>query len=406
MRKLAPQAPLRRALKFVSALTVAATMAVATTLPAYASPQSFVADLWPEAQARGVSRAIFEQAFANFTPSQRVMDLTRSQPEVTKTTGQYLASAVSSARITTGRSMRGEWSQTLNAIEQRWGVQAEVVLAIWGMETNFGSYMGGNNVIHALATLTYGDYRRDFFKNELLTALQILTAGHITPNEMVGSWAGAMGHTQFMPTSFVAYAVDFNGDGRRNIWTSIPDALASTANYLREHGWRAGETWGYEVQLPANFDYGRAWDIGKQSLAQWAAMGVTRTGGRSFPRPTDQAEIFMPAGGNGPVFLLLPNFSVIKRYNNSNNYALAVGHLADRILGTGGFVHPFPANEVGLSRNDRTEIQRLLLARGYDVGTPDGIIGSKTRAGIIAFQRANGLLADGYPSSALLARLR
>lgn len=373
---------------------------------AQASTSNFIASLWPEAQARGVTRSIFDQAFSGFSPSSRIMELTRSQPELVKTTGQYVASAVSSTRISTGRSMRGEWSQTLGSTQQRWGVQPEVVLAIWGMETNYGSYMGGNNVVHALATLTHGNYRYDFFKSELLTALQILTAGHISAPQMVGSWAGAMGHTQFMPSSFMSYAVDYNGDGRRDIWNSVPDALASTANYLKSHGWRNGETWGYEVDLPSNFDYGRAWDVGQQSLGNWAAMGVSRTGGRSFPRPSDQARIFMPAGGNGPVFLLLHNFNVIKRYNNSDNYALAVGHLADRILGVGSFINPFPSNETGLTRSDRLELQSLLNARGFNVGTPDGVIGPKTRSGIIGYQRAAGLLADGYPSSGLLARLR
>lgn len=374
--------------------------------PASASPSAFVTNLWPEAQARGVSRAVYEAAFAGFTPSERVMSLTRSQPELVKTTGQYVRDAVSTARVTTGRNMRGEWSRTLGVIQERWGVQPEIVLAIWGMETNFGSYMGGNNVIHALATLTYGDYRRDFFKNELLTALQILSAGHVNPRDMVGSWAGAMGHTQFMPTSFVQYAVDFNGDGRRDIWTSVPDALASTANYLKSHGWRPGETWGYEVQLPANFDYSRAWSVGRQSLAQWRAMGVTRVGGRDFPRPGDEARIFMPSGGDGPVFLLLRNFDVIKRYNNSDNYALAVGHLADRIIGGGNFVNPWPANEAALTRDQRTELQTLLNRRGFNVGTPDGVIGPRTRAAIIDFQRSAGLRADGHASGALLARLR
>lgn len=388
------------------ALTFAAGASALLVRPAQASVQNFVAGLWPEAQARGVSRAIFEQAFAGFAPSQRIMDLTRSQPESVKTTGQYVADAVSSARISTGRSMRGEWSQTLGGASQRWGVQPEIILAIWGMETNYGSYMGGNNVIHALATLTYGNYRYDFFKGELLTALQILTAGHVAAPQMVGSWAGAMGHTQFMPSSFMAYAVDYNGNGKRDIWNSIPDALASAANYLKAHGWKPGETWGYEVQLPAGFDYGRAWDVDRQTLGQWEALGVRRTGGRTFPRHGDMARIFMPSGGSGPIFLLLANFDVIKRYNNSNNYALAVGHLADRILGVGPFARPFPANEVGLTRAQREELQSLLNRRGFSVGTPDGVIGPKTRAGIIAFQRASGLLADGHASSGVLAALR
>jgi membrane-bound lytic murein transglycosylase B len=388
------------------ALTLGAGASLALPGMAFASVPNFVSSIWTEAQARGVSRGIFDQAFAGFTPSSRIMDLTRSQPEVTKTTGQYVANAVSSARISTGRNMRGEWSQTLGNLRNRWGVQPEIVLAIWGMETNYGSYMGGNNVIHALATLTYGRYRYDFFKKELLTALQILQAGHVAPSNMIGSWAGAMGHTQFMPSSFVSYAVDYNGNGKRDIWQSIPDALASAANYLKSHGWRDGETWGYEVDLPGNFDYARAWDIERQSLGQWRAMGVTRTGGREFPRAGDQGRIFMPSGSQGPAFLLVHNFDVIKRYNNSNNYALAVGHLADRILGVGGFSRSFPANETGMNKAMRTELQSLLNARGYNVGTPDGAIGPKTRAGIMAFQRANGMTPDGHASSMLLARLR
>lgn len=388
------------------ALSLAAGTSALLPRPAQANVQNFVASIWSEASARGVSRAIFDQAFAGFAPSSRIMDLTRSQPEMVKTTGQYVSDAVSSTRISTGRSMRGEWAQTLGVVQQNWGVQPEIVLGIWGMETNYGSYMGGNNVVHALATLTHGNYRYDFFKNELLTALQILQAGHVAPAQMVGSWAGAMGHTQFMPSSFMAYAVDYNGNGRRDIWNSVPDALASAANYLKSHGWRPGETWGYEVQLPGNFDYGRAWDVGRQSLGAWEAMGVRRTGGRTFPRPSDNGRIFMPAGGSGPVFLLLHNFDVIKRYNNSDNYALAVGHLADRILGVGPFARPFPANEVGLTRSQREELQALLNRRGFNVGTPDGVIGPKTRSGIIAFQRSAGLLADGHASGALLAALR
>lgn len=407
MRNTVSDFPLPRiSRRHALALALGAGATLAMPRMAFSNVPNFVASIWPEAQARNVSRAIFDQAFAGFTPSERVMSLTRSQPEVVKTTGQYVTDAVSSARISTGQRMRGEWSQTLGNLRNRWGVQPEIVLAIWGMETNYGSFMGGNNVIHALATLTYGQYRYSFFKNELLTALQILQGGHVAPRDMVGSWAGAMGHTQFMPTSFVSYAVDYNGNGKRDIWNSISDALASAANYLKAHGWRDGETWGYEVQLPSGFDYGRALEIERQSLGQWQAMGVRRTGGREFPRPSDQGRIFLPSGSQGPAFLMLPNFDVIKRYNNSNNYALAVGHLADRILGVGGFSRSFPANETGLNKAMRTELQSLLNARGYNVGTPDGAIGPRTRAGIIAYQRANGLTPDGHASSMLLSRLR
>lgn len=392
--------------RFAAAAVLSASMMLGAAGYATASPSNFVAGLWPEAEARGVTRSVFQSAFASFSPSQQVMDLARSQPESTQTVGAYIERRINASMVDSGRRMHGEWSQTLATIENRWGVQSEVVLAIWGMETRFGSYMGGNNVVHALASLTYNDYRADFFKNELLTALQILTAGHVSPGDMVGSWAGAMGHTQFMPTSFMRYAVDYNGDGRRDIWNSVPDALASSGNYLKEHGWRPGETWGYEVRLPANFDFGRAHDIKRQSIGQWQAMGVVRANGRAFPRPGDQARIYMPSGANGPAFLLLHNFDVIKRYNNSDSYALAVGHLADRILGMGGFVQPWPANEVALDRAQRRDLQSRLNAAGYNAGTPDGIIGPRTREAIIAYQRSIGVTPDGHASGALLARLR
>ncbi|SFZ86567.1 membrane-bound lytic murein transglycosylase B [Devosia enhydra] len=375
-------------------------------MPASASPASFVADLWPDAQARGVKRTVFEASLNGFQPSPRIVDQTRKQPEFAESVGAYVGKRVTDRQVATGRKMRGEWAQTLAAVSSHYGVQPELILAIWGMETNFGSYMGGNNTIHALATLTYEGYRKDFFRNELLTALQIASDGHISPKEMVGSWAGAMGHTQFMPSSFVSYAVDWNRDGRTDIWNSIPDALASTANYLKSHGWTAGETWGYEVQLPRGFDYGRAWGLGKMPISAWQAMGITRVAGRAFPRQQDEARLYMPAGGNGPVFLLLRNFDVIKRYNNSDSYALAVGHLADRVLGSGSFVAGWPADDKGLTRPQRLELQQLLSRRGFDVGTPDGVIGPRTRQAIMSYQARNGMLADGHASGTLLTKLR
>jgi membrane-bound lytic murein transglycosylase B len=274
------------------------------------------------------------------------------------------------------------------------------------METNFGGFMGGNNTIHALATLTEGGYRADFFRKELLTALRIVSDGHITPNQMVGSWAGAMGHTQFMPSSFMRYAIDYNGDGRKDIWNSVPDALGSTANYLNAFGWRPGETWGYEVKLPTGFDFARARQLEKVPLSQWAQMGISRVSGRAFPRGGDMARLYMPAGASGPAFLLLPNFDVIKRYNNSDSYALAVGHLADRIIGGGSFATPWPAGDYALSKAQRSELQSLLSRAGYDVGTPDGVVGPKTRAAVMAFQARAGLPADGHVSGLLLDRLK
>jgi membrane-bound lytic murein transglycosylase B len=223
---------------------VALSLVVGMAAPAHANSADFVRSLWPDAQAMGVSRQAFDASFANYSPISKVMELTRKQPEFSQTVQQYIDKRVTAAQASKGAAMRAEWAKTLAGTQQRFGVQPEIVLAIWGMETNFGGFMGGNNTIHALATLTEGGYRTDFFRKELLTALRIVSDGHITPDQMVGSWAGAMGHTQFMPSSFMRYAIDYNGDGRKDIWNSVPDALGSTANYLNAFGWRAGETWG------------------------------------------------------------------------------------------------------------------------------------------------------------------
>ncbi|ODT76932.1 MAG: lytic transglycosylase [Pelagibacterium sp. SCN 64-44] len=395
----------RAGMRHILALALMAASACAAS-PAFASSADFVRGLWPQAEARGVSRSAFEAAFAGYSYLPKVMELTRKQPEFTSTVQQYIDRRVTDAQAKKGQAMRAEWRQTLAGTQQRWGVQPEIVLAIWGMETNFGGFMGGENTIYALATLTEGGYRADFFRDELLTALRIISDGHVTPSRMVGSWAGAMGHTQFMPSSFMRYAVDYNGDGKKDIWNSVPDALGSTANYLHSFGWRPGETWGYEVKLPSGFDFARARQLDRAPLSQWQALGIQRVSGKAFPRPGDVGRLYMPAGSAGPAFLLLPNFDVIKRYNNSDSYALAVGHLADRILGSGSFATPWPANDYALSKDQRAELQTLLGRAGYDVGTPDGVIGPRTRAAVIAYQSSKGLAPDGHVSGRLLDRLK
>jgi membrane-bound lytic murein transglycosylase B len=373
--------------------------------PALAStPEDFVADLWPAAKARGVSSRAFKSALDGFRPLAKVMELTRKQPEFTATAADYLGKRVTTEQTVKGQAERQEWAKTLAAVEERFGVQAEILLAIWGMETNYGGFMGSMNTVHALATLTHGGYRAQFFREELLTALEIITAGHIGASDMVGSWAGAMGHPQFMPTSFARYAVDFRGEGRADIWNSVPDSLASTANYLRSFGWRSGETWGYEIRLPEGFDYRHVWSETSARLGDWAAAGVLRANGRPFPREDDVGRLYLPMGGYGPVFLILPNFGVIKRYNNSDSYALAVGHLADRILGAGTFAVGWP-KDTALTADQRRQVQKLLLRRGYEIGSADGIIGPKTRAAVMHFQSAAGLLPDGFVSGRLLAAL-
>lgn len=383
----------------------AALLASVAAGPAYArSVDGFIDSVWQQAKSRGVSRRTFETAMGGFTPLSKVMDLTRKQPEFTSTTADYIGKRVTDGQAATGQGKRGEWAQTIAAVEQRYGVQGEVVVAIWGIETNFGGFMGGTNTVHALATLTHGGYRADFFGKELITSLQILDAGHVNAGQMVGSWAGAMGHPQFMPSSFMRYAVDFNGNGRKDIWNSVPDALASAANYLREHGWRAGETWGYEVKLPPGFNYANVWQGVTATTRDWRNIGVVRANGRDFPRDSDVARMFMPMGGNGPVFLILPNFDVIKRYNNSDSYALTVGHLADRILGSRGFIAGWP-DDTALNKAERQALQSHLLRRGYDIGAADGVIGPKTRAALMDWQAKQGLLPDGHAGGRMLRAL-
>jgi membrane-bound lytic murein transglycosylase B len=375
---------------------------LAWPLPAAADFQSFVKGLWPEAAKRGVPRPVFDAAFQGMTPEPEVIALTRKQPEFRQTSAQYIVKRVSQLRVEKGIEKAREWREVLDHIEATFGVDRYIVLSVWGNETNFGGFLGGHNALRAMATLAYHGYRASYFRKELLDALEILAEGHTDPAHMVGSWAGAMGHTQFMPSSFQAYAVDVTGDGRRDIWTTIPDALASTANYLKVHGWRRGETWGYEIILPS----GLAGAKGEtHTLAEWQKRGVRRANGKEFPRPSDKARLFLPGGPHGPALLVLPNFRVIKRYNNSDNYALAVGYLADRIRGGEPFVTPWPLDQL-LSQKDREEIQTRLNTLGFNAGEVDGKFGPHTRDAIRAFQAATGTAVDGNYTPDVLERLR
>lgn len=302
--------------------------------------EAFLAGLWPEAHRHGVSRATFETAFAGVTPDPAVIEKTHRQAEFVKPVGDYLASAVSEKRIATGRAMAQDWQRWTVKAEATYGVDRYIVLGVWGLETNFGGFAGDDYVIRSLATLASIHYRGDYFRRELIAALQILQAGHVDPAHMKGSWAGAMGQTQFMPSNFSTYAVDFEGNGRRDIWTSVPDAIGSTANFLRKHGWQAGETWGYEVQLPAGLPR-HSTPTRYEGFAAWAARGVQRADGGPMPRE-GKAGLLMPAGADGPAFLVTPNFKVIKSYNNSTAYALGVSLLGDRIAGWGPLKGQWP----------------------------------------------------------------
>lgn len=370
--------------------------------------ERWVAGVWPEARKQGVSRKTFDRAFRGVTPDPDVLKKAEHQPEFAKPVWKYLESAVSKKRVSTGQQMLRKYGKLLNAIEARYGVDKHIVLAIWGMETNYGSFLGKKSLIRSLATLGYEGSRQKYGRSQLLSALQILERGDISASKMTGSWAGAMGHTQFIPTTYAAHAVDYDGDGRRNIWESIPDALGSTANYLKYSKWRPGETWGYEVDLPKGFNYELSGRKISKTLAQWRALGVQRVKGKDFPRPDDIASIIVPTGSKGPAFAVLNNFRSILRYNNATSYALAVGHLADRIQGfnTNGFVKPWPVAYLPLARAQRYELQRLLARKGFLKGEVDGILGSGTRAAVRAYQKASGLEVDGYPSIVVLQHLQ
>jgi lytic murein transglycosylase len=370
--------------------------------------------VWPEAEQAGVSRATFESATRGLAPDFSLPDLVLpgrpqrpepGQPEFVQSAADYLKEANIARLAGQARALLAAHRETLSRIEREYGVPPAIVLAIWGRETAFGTYKLPHDALRVLATQAYAGRRKDQFRQEFVLALKMLGDREVALADFRSSWAGAMGMTQFLPSEFYKYAVDFDGDGRRDIWTTIPDALASTANYLHRMGWRSGETWGYEVRALPGFDLKRAARRGTLTIAQWEKLGLRRVEGKSFPRPSDRAYFYQPAGVNGPAFLLLPNFKVIKRYNNSNFYALAVGHLADRIRGGGPFVTPWPPDEA-LSRKEGKELQALLNRHGFPVGTPDGVVGPQTQDAIRSFQQYAGLEVDGYPTTELIKRLR
>lgn len=373
--------------------------------------QNWIVQFQGEARHAGISDAVLAQAFNGMTaPDNSILRAAGDQPEFVRPIWEYLDSAVSSSRIANGQAALRDHAVALERIEQATGVSRYIVVAIWGMESSYGQVLENRNivkpVIRSLATLAYADERRRAFgREQLIAALQILQRGDTTAPNMYGSWAGAMGHTQFIPTTYLAHSADYDGDGRSDIWQNIPDALYSAANYLRASGWVAGHTWGYEVRLPQGFDWRLADETTQRSLAQWSQLGITRTGGRAFPRPDDMAKLIVPAGAGGPAFLMLRNFDVIKRYNNATSYALAVGHLADRLKGLSGFQSSWPRELQPLTRTQVEQMQRLLSQRGFSTGGVDGRVGPMTRGAIRAFQASIGIVPDGYASTALLARM-
>ncbi|MBU3823516.1 MAG: lytic murein transglycosylase [Candidatus Oceanisphaera merdipullorum] len=358
------------------------------------------------ALANGIQPAVFDSAFKDVKLDNQVIKLDGNQAEFTRQIWEYLDTATSTTRVTTGREKWKSMEKTLSAIEARYNVDAKVVVSVWGMETNYGSYRGNTSTIAGLATLAFEGRRRDFAEAELMGALKILQAGDVTPERMRGSWAGAMGHTQFMPTSYLQYAQDFNGDGKRDIWSEDPtDALASTAAYLARFGWQHGAPWGVEIKLPAGFDYASAAQDNRQPVAYWRERGVKTMTGQALP-DFGEAAILVPAGAHGPVFAIFKNFNVIRRYNNATSYAMAVGHLADKLDGGGEFVAKWPRDERALSRSEKIALQQALTAKGFNTQGADGVIGPNTINAIRAYQQSTRQVADGYPSALLLEQLK
>ncbi|WP_199258371.1 lytic murein transglycosylase [Paracoccus binzhouensis] len=359
------------------------------------------------ARAQGISDGTLDFAFRDVIYNPEVVRRSQNQAEFKKSLWEYLETAVSEKRQTNGRAVLAQYGGVLGRVEAAYGVDKEIVAAVWGMESTYGERRGDMPLIEALATLGYEGYRGAFFRSQLMAALRILQAGDIDPGHMTGSWAGAMGHTQFIPTTYLAYAVDFTGDGRRDIWSNDPsDALASAANYLAKSGWQPGLPAAVEVTLPSGFATGSAGKGKRRSVAEWQSLGVRQATSRPLPPAGTSAELILPGGPTGAAFLITRNFHAILRYNNADSYALAVSHLADRLKGYPGLANPWPVDHPGLRIEQRKEMQRLLTARGFDTQGVDGNVGSNTIGAIKAYQASRGLPVTGEPSAALLEQLR
>jgi membrane-bound lytic murein transglycosylase B len=361
-----------------------------------------------QALSAGVRPEVFDNAFAGITPDMSVVKADRSQPEFSRPVWEYLDGAMSAVRMRKGQALLNQYADALSAIEQRYGVDRQALVAVWGMESSFGQFQGTQSVIRSLATLAYEGRRPQFAQDQLIAALQIIQHGDIDALSMLGSWAGAMGQTQFIPTTYNTHAVDFDGDGRRDIWNSPSDALASTAHYLQSSGWQKGQPWGFEVQLAQGFDYALADASTRKSISEWQQLGLKLPNGSALPGnlQQQQAALLLPAGYKGPAFLVMDNFRAILKYNNSSSYALAIGLLSERFNGGGYVQGSWPRGDRPLSRTERIELQTLLSARQYDAGAPDGIIGANTRKAIRSAQQSFGWPADGYPTQELLEQLR
>ncbi len=363
------------------------------------------AELGKKARADGVSQTVVNTSLAKVEFLPKVIELDRQQPEFTTTFADYFNRRVNEQRIRQGRALLAEHNLLLQRVAGQYGVAPQYIVAFWGLETNFGSFFGRMPVLSSLATLACDPRRSEYFSREFVNALRIIDEGAVAPERMEGSWAGAMGHVQFMPSNYLRYAVDYDGDGRRDLWNSLPDAFASAANFLQQLGWQPGARWGREVRLPKDFPYLDAGLDTRKPLAEWRTMGVRQAGGGTLPVADFTASLLVPAGHRGPAFLVYDNFRVIMRWNQSEFYALSVGHLADRIAGAGGLQQSIPEDAPRLNRAQVMQLQEALNAKGFDSGTPDGILGRATRRAVRAYQADQKMIADGFADTEVLERL-
>ncbi|MCD0502277.1 lytic murein transglycosylase [Bordetella petrii] len=359
-----------------------------------------------QAAKQGVSASTYDTHTQGLSPDMSVIASLDAQPEFKTPIWDYVAALVDDERIADGRQALQQWRGELERAQAQFGVDPATVVAVWGVESNFGKQLGGRPLLTSLSTLSCFGRRQSYFRGEFFSTLKIIQEEHVRPERLNGSWAGAFGQTQFMPSTYLRLAVDFDGDGRRDLVDSVPDALASTANFLKRAGWKPDLPWGFEVTLPAGMDTGGAGRRNKQAISAWAARGIKRADGRPLPAGDMQAGLLLPAGAQGPAFLVTRNFDAIYSYNAAESYALAIAHLSDRLRGAGPFARAWPTDDPGLSRAERRELQSLLIARGYDIGEPDGLIGSRTRKALQAVQREAGLPDDGRAGQKSLQWLR
>jgi lytic murein transglycosylase len=375
------------------------------SVPAFAQDfKACVKALRGEATAQGISAQVFDKALTGIEPDQGVIDSMDNQPEFKTPVWDYLAGLVDDQRVTDGQARLAELAKVLAEIEKKFGVDPQTVVALWGVETDYGRNVGKRPLVRSLATVSCFGGRQRYFRSELIATLRILQNGDVRPELLVGSWSGAFGHTQFMPTTFQRLAVDFDGDGHRDIVGSVPDALASSANYLKDAGWTSGQSWGYEVRLPARYN-GPSGRRTKRALAQWSKAGIRKIDGAELTGGAS-AALLLPAGVDGPAFIVFRNFDAIYSYNAAESYALAIALLSDRLRGATPMKTAWPTDDPGLSRAERRDVQRLLAERGYDIGEPDGIIGQRTREAIKSFQATAGLPVDGHAGAKVLNALK